>query len=300
MKQLNKLIFLLLNTCAFMSCNSGKNHTVLEIFPESLAVVEGLVCDKGDLIVYDFHSGNSYTLFNGKNGDYIARFGAIGQGPTEIFVGCLGNLSKRCFSVLNSQASNVMKYSLDSLSNGKMTSAPVRLTKYDIPDMEISELIASAFNTHTRFLANQGDLIMHPEKKKFAYSLRFSSNLDVFEIVDGKIKLIKSLRLGDLKLKSTVESGIFYSAKLTEDTQIGYLNICATEDYIYALYTDKKACESARKSNIVLVFDWNGNPVRKYLLDTDVYYMAVDESLQSMFAAIKNSEKGWSIICYKI
>lgn len=156
MKQLNKLIFLLLNTCAFMSCNSGKNHTVLEIFPESLqlsrkecgicddslAVVEGLVCDKGDLIVYDFHSGNSYTLFNGKNGDYIARFGAIGQGPTEIFVGCLGNLSKRCFSVLNSQASNVMKYSLDPLSNGKMTSVPVRLTKYDIPDMEISELIA--------------------------------------------------------------------------------------------------------------------------------------------------------------
>ena len=80
--------------------------------------------------------------YNGKNGDYIARFGAIGQGPTEIFVGCLGNLSKRCFSVLNSQASNVMKYSLDSLSNGKMTSVPVRLTKYDIPDMEISELIA--------------------------------------------------------------------------------------------------------------------------------------------------------------
>ena len=57
-------------------------------------------------------------------------------------MGCLGNLSKRCFSVLNSQASNVMKYSLDSLSNGKMTSVPVRLTKYDIPDMEISELIA--------------------------------------------------------------------------------------------------------------------------------------------------------------
>ena len=124
--------------------------------------------------------------------------------------------------------------------------------------------------------------------------------MDVFEIVDGKIKLIKSLRLGDPKLKSTVESGIFYSAKLTEDTQIGYLNICATEDYIYALYTDKKARESTRKSNIVLVFDWNGNPVRKYLLDTDVYYMAVDESLHSMFAAIKNSEKGWSIICYKI
>ena len=287
MKQLNKLIFLLLNTCTFMSCNSGKNHTVLEIFPESLqlsrkecgicddslAVVEGLVCDKGDLIVYDFHSGNSYTLFNGKNGDYIARFGAIGQGPTEIFVGCLGNLSKRCFSVLNSQASNVMKYSLDSLSNGKMTSAPVRLTKYDIPDMEISELIAiddttflcagtyqsryqyllfdnknkildygvdiynaadSAFNTHTRFLANQGDLIMHPEKKKFAYSLRFSSNLDVFEIVDGKIKLIKSLRLGDPKLKSTVESGIFYSAKLTEDWIFEYL--CNGRLYICFVY----------------------------------------------------------------
>ena len=105
MKQLNKLIFLLLNTCTFMSCNSGKNHTVLEIFPESLQLSrkecgicdDSLVCDKGDLIVYDFHSGNSYTLFNGKNGDYIARFGAIGQGPTEIFVGCFGQFVEEMF-----------------------------------------------------------------------------------------------------------------------------------------------------------------------------------------------------------
>ena len=53
MKQLNKLIFLLLNTCAFMSCNSGKNHTVLEIFPESLQLSrkECGICDDSLAVV---------------------------------------------------------------------------------------------------------------------------------------------------------------------------------------------------------------------------------------------------------
>ena len=47
-------------------------------------VIEGLVCDEENLIVYDLHSGESYTLFDKNTGAYITRFGTIGQGPDEI------------------------------------------------------------------------------------------------------------------------------------------------------------------------------------------------------------------------
>ena len=100
--------------------------------------------------------------------------------------------------------------------------------------------------------------------------------------------------------RQIVGGGMYCSVDLTENSQIGYINLCATGEYVYALYSEKKAIKSTRKSNVVLVFDWSGNPVKKYLLDTDAYYIAVDETEQSMFAAVKNSERGWSIQCYNL
>mgnify|MGYP001513596386 FL=1 len=65
-------------------------------------------------------------------------------------------------------------------------------------------------------------------------------------------------------------------------------------------YSDKKMYENNRKSDTVLVFDWDGNPIKKYSLDTDAYYIAVDSTQQSLFAAVKNSSSGWKIICYAL
>lgn len=155
----------------------------------------------------------------------------------------------------------------------------------------------AAFQTYTRYLSNQGNLVMNPEKHTFAGSINFSSNIDFFEIVNNKIELIKSLRLGDPINKPVNEEGIYY-VDLTENTQTGYIDLSATSKYVYALYSDKKMYENNRKSDTVLVFDWDGNPIKKYSLDTDAYYIAVDSTQQSLFAAVKNSSSGWKIICY--
>ena len=82
MKQDWILFFLfLLYICLLNACKSEDTHTVLELFPEShslsqkkvydinedsIAVIEGLVCDGENLIVYDYHSNSSYTLFDEK------------------------------------------------------------------------------------------------------------------------------------------------------------------------------------------------------------------------------------------
>ncbi len=345
------LLFLFLNTWLWTACTEEKPQTVLELFPEdiqlsqkkeyninedSLAIIEGLTCDGENLIVYDFHSGESYTLFDEKSGEYIAHFGRIGQGPTEILIGSYGYLFRKCFTVFSDQSRAVMKYNLDSLRNGK-TDATL-LTRYDIPDMQVSRLITiddstfvgmgtyksryqyflfnkhnkvlscgadvynaadSAFEKYTKFLSNQGDLVMHPRKKVFASSLNFSSNIDFFEIANHKIHLIKSLRLGNPIFKP-VNGGRFFYVDSTEDTQTGYIHLSATANYVYALYSDKKLDGSYRKSNVVLVFDWEGNPVKKYVLDKDAHYIAVDDEQKSMFAAVVDSEGGWTVICYRL
>lgn len=357
-KQVDKIffLFLLLYMCVVGGCQDKKKNMVLDLFSESqqlvqkkefpinedsLAQIEGLVCDGENLIVSDHYSGNNYTLFDVESREFIARFGAIGQGPAEIPLGCYGYLSNRCFSVFNDQTGIVMKYSMDSLRNDKVNGSPVCLTRYTIPDARISRLIAiddrtfvgageyksryqylifdknskvwdggveiynagdSTFNIHTRFLANQGVLIMHPEKKAFAYSVNFSSNIDFFEIVNDKIKIKKSLRLGDPICEPVVGSvaggGTYHSVQRTENSETGYIGLSATTEYVYALYSDKKLNENGWKSNIVLLFDWDGNPVKKYILNADAYYIAVDENRKNLFAAVKNAEGGWGIVCY--
>lgn len=123
--------------------------------------------------------------------------------------------------------------------------------------------------------------------------------MDIIENINGKIKLKKSLRFGNPIYKPGAEAdGLYQSVDMTEDTQVGYINLCATTKYLYALYSDKKIYENGRKSNLVLVFDWEGNAIRKYLLDADAHYIAVDEIGQKIFAAVKNTEGGWSIASY--
>lgn len=151
-------LLLLLSMCILEGCEKEKSHTVLELFSESqslspkkdfyvnedsIAIIEGLSCDGKNLIVNDYHSGCCYTLFDKKSGEYIARFGTIGQGPAELPSPCYGYLTESDFTVFDDQTRIVMKYSLDSLRNSrKKDGSPVRLAQYKIPEAQISKLIA--------------------------------------------------------------------------------------------------------------------------------------------------------------
>lgn len=351
--KLSLAILLFLSLCILESCNGNKTSSISDLFTvsetlrnsgecnineDSLAVIEGIVCDANNLIVYDFHSGSCYTLFDNASGEYITRFGTIGLGPTDIPSPSLGYLSRECFSVFNDQPRIIMQYNLDSLRSHSINSSVSCLAKYDIPDAQFSRIITindslfigagvyesryqyvlfdkhnrvlsygidiynssdETFNVYTKFLSNQGVFVMHPHKNQFAYSLNFSSNMDFFQVENNKIHLIKSLRLGNPSYRSVVESNMF-SADLTKETIIGYLDISATSNYVYALYSGQKAYEDGRKSNVVLVFDWEGNPVKKYILDTEAYYITVDELRDRLFAAVKNADDGWRIITYTL
>lgn len=310
------------------------------ICEDSIGRIEGIVCDDDNFIIYDFHTGNSYTLFDTKTGEYISRFGTIGQGPGEILLGCFGYLANGNFFVYNNSMKQILKYEMDSLRKEKRPIFAQRLAKYELPEMNISRLVPlsdslyvgggchnsgsqyvlfdkngrefdhsidtynakdASFNRFTKYLSNQGDFVKHPYLNKFAYSVNYSSNLDFFEIKDSKIKQIKLQRWKNPVLKSVVEgNGTMFSATPTEKTETGYINLCSTSQYVYALHSDKPLYENWRKSTTVFVFDWNGTPIKKYILPQNAYYIAVNENSQKMYAAVKNKDSGWTIACYKM
>lgn len=315
------------------SLSLSKNSFVED---DSLAVADWVVCDGENLIVYDVHLGYAFTLFDQVSGNYISRLGRIGQGTFEMPVGGYGYLCNKCLYWFNDQIKIVMKYHVDSLRHGLPEGKPVCLTRYNIPEAMFSQLIPlndstflgagtyqskyqyllfdnqnrildydvkvynaedEAFYSYTVYLSNQGSLVKHPTQAKFAYALNFSSNIDFIEIVNDKIKQVKSLRLGNPVYRPNIDAtGKFHTVDFAEETITGYVNLCATEKFVYALYSNKKVFANQRRGQYIMIFDWEGNPVKKYDLDTNVYSIAVDEGKHRIFLLVKNEEGSWAIV----
>lgn len=313
-----------------------------DIEEEDLAQVEGIHCNDSILIVLDFHSGDSYTLFDINSGKAMRRFGAIGQGPNEIPLGTYGHIEDNYFYLFYDQTGYIGKYSVDSLCNTKCILHPQRLAKYQIEEAQLSRAIPlddstflgagtykskfqyllfnknskvidynidiynsdyENFNKYHKFLSNQGNLKKHPFKNLFVYSVNFSSNLDFIEVKNNKINLIKSLHFSNPNYQP-ISNDNLNRVIPSKDNIIGYIDIYATEKYVYALYANKKRFTANKgneyNSDTILVFDWNGNPIKILQLTNEAYYICINEDRKILYAAIIDESYGWSIISYKL
>lgn len=316
-------------------------ETKCGISDDCLAQVEGIQCNDTLLVAMDYHSGKSFTLFKLTTGEMIGRFGSIGQGVGEIPLGTYCNLQKDCFSVSYEHTGYIGKYNMDSLCSD-INARPVALAKFIIPEAQLSRIMPvndslflgagtynseyqyllfdkdknvidyaikiynhedETMNKYHKFLSNQGVLRKRPGKNQFVYSINNSSNIDIINIDDNRIVPIQLSRLNNPQYQPVHDSK-FNRVIPDRNCVIGYLDICATEQYIYALYTDKKmynnGVRNSFNSDLILVFDWNGNPITKYKISNEAYYITVDETSQKMYAVVKNESKGWSIICYSV
>lgn len=286
-----KFIFVTLLGILIISCSNVSNKTPISLFSKSyklveskcqisddcLAQIEGIQCDGYNLIVLDYHSGKSFTLFEIGSGKMIGRYGAIGQGIGEIPLGTYGDIWKDAFYIFYDHTGYIGKYDIDSLYSN-MEFHPITLAKYKISNAQISRIMPvndSVFfgagtykseyqyllfdnnsnvidystniynindenmNKYHKFLSNQGCLRKHPYLDKFVYFINISSNIDFLEIINSKIEVIKSLRLNNPVYKPINDSKL--NRVIPErDNVIGYVDMCTTEHYVYALYSDKK------------------------------------------------------------
>ena len=304
---------------------------------EELAEVEGIQCNDSSLIVFDYHSGESYTLFDVNTAHCYGRFGQIGQGPDEIPLGCPGILTKGIFSIFFHPSGFVAKYDVDSLRFNIHSKLRV-LTRYDIQGAFFSQIcpvndsiflgagvynsefqyalfdkknavlnygiwIYNAkdfdFNMFHKYLSNQGRLRKHPDKNQFVYSLKNSANIDFFKITSWNTILPTKIVRHRNPVYKPIQNNNMLMVVPDLNCKIGYIDIAVCSRYVYALYTDKKVTESYC-SDIVFVYDWSGNLVKKYSLNKEAYYIAVNERTDRLFSVVKDEDKGWDITSFAL
>lgn len=351
------LYLIILLSCTLSSCKRTVPNSPVDLFSithklselksnisdDSIGVIEGMQCDDSILLIFDYHLGKSFTLFNSRQEKYIGRFGLIGQGPGEIPLGCNGNIAKRKFDIFYDQTGLIAAYNIDSLILN-IDAKPEVLMKYRIPEALFSKVIAvndtlflgagtykskyqfvlfdrnskvldygvEIFNSqdddnmYHKYLSNQGSLAKSPIRNQYVYSINNSSNIDFINITsDNQIELVKSIRLKNPQYKVITKGGL-HAVIPDENNGIGYIDLAVSDQYVYALYTDhtivdKKTDKSnAISSNLVLVFDWEGNPVKSYVLSKAVYFIALDECSNKLYGATIKEDGGWSVISYAI
>ena len=285
---------------ALFSCNNEDKTNPINLFSvdkeikrvesgineELLGTISHLQSNDSSLVVYDFHSGKTFSLFNILDRKFIGRFVTIGQGPGEFPIGANGYLTGNDFYITYSSTGLIAKYKMDSLMKN-IESLPITIANFDITDAYFSRICPlndslflgvgaymaeyqyvlfnsksevidysveifgtkdGKFNMHHKSLANQGKFKKHPTKNKFVFSLNNSSNIEFIEVFDSKIILIKSLKSGDPKY-NPITSGEMYGVMPDRDCTIGYIDIDVDENYIYTLYTDKKIANYDGKDN---------------------------------------------------
>ena len=97
-------------------------------------------------------------------------------------------------------------------------------------------------------------------------------------------------------------AGFFFS----DNNVIGYIDIGVTDKYVYTLYTNKKICDNNTyndlSSTTVLVFDWNGNPVKQYELSKEAYYITIDKNITKNVRSGEKARYGldYCMLCYRL
>lgn len=268
----------------------------------------------GMLIIRDKDLDHYFKIFHLNSGN-ITKLGKIGDGPNELQT----DYARASVDGLNrlvylSNFPFFYAYSVDSLKNN-YNSNPVRRLKIDPrEDILIESIISSGYVVGSIFkkrfglyrleddyfstlgeyssgtyMSNQGLIFPHPSKKKSVMLTRSSEAFAILDYADGNLSLVEDYKGWSSEQIETGESGGIVRAISREDAKFCFVSGATSKKYIYGLYSGNLRSATdfidPALANIVYVFDWKGNPVKKFTLDHLVRSIAVDEENQILYAA---------------
>lgn len=148
----------------------------------------------------------------------------------------------------------------------------------NIPKMELSMLYIS---TH---IANK------PDNKKVVAATQDLGVISFLNYIDGSIlEEYKRIKYYGPKFTLQDRGGIVWS----RDGQAGFCDLDCDDEYVYALYSGKTITEHGMLSHHcenLLVYDWDGNPVKHYTLDIPLFSMKFDKEKNTVYGIGYNPE----------
>jgi hypothetical protein len=167
--------------------------------------------------------------------------------------------------------------------------------RFYIVNKELTEF-KPVFNPQFSFDDNLPSFIMHdifssiinvrPDKEKVVLAGRY---LDCIEIYNSDGSLIKLLKGPEEDFEFTYDKSRSFergAVVKSGESRRAYIDLRSTNDRIYALYSGKERRDSSNysTSNIIYTFDWEGNLLKKYVLDCNIDSFDVDASTQTIYA----------------
>lgn len=268
---------------------------------------------KNFLIVSDHDDQYHFSAIDLKIDKLITRFGKIGDGPCEIrfptslqpLVGDqihLGLYNRSKFEYLEIDMEAVLSgypddctfqsqtafdpnyQNLIKLDKNRIVGVGLFPNRYALSHMNESAPYEEYFGYYykdqmkgydyqTLAMAFQGDLLIKPGGGRFLATTRSSANFDIVGYDDNGLTLIKRQEFRPPKFQEG--SGNQVSAMMADDNLYGFIDAKVTDSFLYLLFSGKTRLEDPSSSQVILVYNWDGEPIRKLLLDRNVNKISV-------------------------
>ena len=291
------VVSILINSCKDTSVSRHlldlfdvKEESVVEsIFPDLKNDVlnpEMIVTDSDNLYIYESKADTLVSVLT-KNGVLSRKILLKGQGAYEVvYVNCMGFAAGKCYFMDFSQKkvlfwdNDSKKFFADTALNSYVLNHQITTTLGIDDDLRFFANVGSdkrfsckssdtvvqfgqiddyrGVNAEQISWGLQGPLVINPIRKRLFWVSWFSDAYDVYDYtsLDNVVK---------------IKSELTYLASNELDENMGALNITCNNDYVFVLYSGKSdrgvmdqlyTEEEEMLSDNILVFDWDGTPVK--------------------------------------
>ena len=261
------------------------------------------------------------TLISIPTGKIIKRIIPRGQGPEEMIVLFLcAQSNKNELWINDPNQSKICRLDMEAVVNESYRIEPtVRLRSSDL--LKIDDYFVGAgsavkdnrfqiFDSQGNFLTSclhykkpdnyygmpdniyatvfQGDYTVHPDNKKFAFATSMSGSIQFFDFTPESISLNTDLFFYH---PSFTEEGTYATYK--RDSKMGFPMIDSDSHYVYALYAGNKTLGEhifSLGSDHILVYDWNGNPVKRYELEIPLFTFCLNAAGDKIYGVAFDPE----------
>lgn len=129
-----------------------------------------------------------------------------------------------------------------------------------------------------------------PDNKRIVVVTHNQGVISFLYRTDSGIKEYKQIKYYPPIYKVTERGGVAYS----RDNIEGFIAVVCDDNYIYTIYSGRTinshgGMGSAYCENL-LVYDWEGNPVKRYLLEIPIFRMSYDKEKNRIYGLGENPE----------
>jgi len=133
-------------------------------------------------------------------------------------------------------------------------------------------------------LANEGFIYLKPTKDKFVFASRRTDKFYIMDTLTKNSFMVK----GPHQIKLNVDPAHINGMDVVipnKKTKLAYINGYCTNEYIYLLYTKSNEMDlKSDRGDEVYVFDWNGKPISRLVLNCHISSLAVSSDNKKIFA----------------